>query len=151
MTLFEDRAYHTHTYTQFDGMYIIPGNFQIVSHSKCEAFGFVGSIGLTEFDCRWMTAKHRDTKGVNVIMFYVFFLFFLSLLLFSFNFIYLFIFLLLFTIVCCFRKISCESIHIEVWLLFHFVQNSQKFLTENDLVFVLSLFLRALKRVYTVR
>lgn len=35
----------------------------------------------------------------------------------------------------CFVKISCESIHIGVWLLFDLVQNSQKFLTETISLF----------------
>lgn len=48
---------------------------------KMRSIHFGCSIAI-EFDSRWMTAKHRDTKGVNVIMFYSSFSFKFSLIFF---------------------------------------------------------------------
>lgn len=96
----------------------------------------LAQLPLNSIRC-WMTAKHRDTKGVNVIMFYSFHPPSSSA---SFNFILLFSFQLYNCALSayCFRYISCESIRIGVWLLFDFVRNSQKFWTETTLVFALS-------------
>lgn len=48
MTPYEHQAYHT----MFDGC-LIPGNFQIVSHTKCEAFILVAQLPLNSIRVGW--------------------------------------------------------------------------------------------------